>query len=190
MEEDLKRQKLKDGYGPVHHRVYSITIPARYEQVRNVMRALQADPNAFSPQLLAKFEKTKGAPGFLKTDDEFMIYITGPWNGPVRVAEVNEDRFRLVTLEGHLEAGEIRFEIKRENEDRTCFLIESLARSKDGVVDFVYDKVPVAKIAQTEMWACFCKNFAEKAVESKDQVGEVELLIERKDEETGRWEKI
>lgn len=186
---ELKRQKIKDGYGPVHHRVYSIVIPAPIEHVRSVMRALQADPNICSPQMLATFEKTKGSPGRLHKDDEFMVKITGPWNGPVRVTEVSEDEFKLVTLEGHLEAGEIKFEIKKLDERQTCFVIESVARSKDGIVDFVYDKVPIAKIAQTEMWSCFCKSFAEKAAE-KDQVGEVELLIERKDEQSGEWKRV
>lgn len=186
----LKRQKLKDGYGPVHHRVYSISIPANFSQVREVMRTLQGDPNIFSPQLLATFQKTKGEAGHLQKDDEFLIKITGPWNGPVRVADVAEEVFRLVTLDGHLEAGEITFLIKKMDEGKTQFIIESLARSKDGVVDFVYDKIPLAKIAQTEMWSAFCKNFAEKAVTSKDQIGEVELLVERKDEQSGIWEKI
>lgn len=184
-----KKQKLKDGVGPVHHRVYAIVIPKPIESVRPVMRQLQADPNEFSPQILAKFEKTVGPTGSLNKDDEFMIRITGPWNGPVRVAEVAEDQFRLVTLEGHMEAGEIKFELLKEDA-RCIFLIESLARSRDSVIDFVYDKVPIAKLAQSEMWEAFCKNFAEKAVESKDLVGEVEMLVERKDETTGRWEKI
>lgn len=188
--EDLKKQKLKDGCGPVHHRVYTIAIPAPIEHVRGAMRALKADPNAFSPQLLAKFEKTKGDPGNLNKDDEFLIRITGPWDGPVRVAETGEDRFKLVTLEGHLEAGEILFEIKSDGPNRTYFVIESLARSRDKVVDFVYDKVPIAKIAQTEMWEQFCKTFAERAGDGTAGVGEVEMLIERKNEETGEWERL
>lgn len=186
----LKRQKIKDGYGAVHHRIYSIKIDAPYPQVLKAMRELQTDPNQFSPQILATFEKSKGDPNSLHRDDEFMIKITGPWNGPVRVAEVSENDFRLVTLEGHLEAGEIKFEIKKIDEASTLFAIESLARSKDMIVDFVYDKVPVAKLAQTGMWEAFCKSFAEKALGSKEAVGEVEILTERKDEKTGKWEKL
>lgn len=188
--ENLKKQKLEDGCGPVHHRVYSVSIPATIDQTRMAMRALQADPNAFSPQLLAKFEKTKGEPGRLKAGDEFLIRITGPWDGPVRVAETAADRFKLVTLEGHLEAGEILFEIKPDGPHKTFFVIESIARSRDKVVDFVYDKVPIAKIAQTEMWDQFCKAFAEKACDHAEDVGEVEMLVERRNEETGEWEKL
>ena len=183
-----KRQKLRDGYGPVHHRVYAIQLHVSYERACQMMRELQADPNVFSPQMLAKFEKTRGAPGQLRDGDEFLIHITGPWDGPVRVADVKPDEFRLVTLEGHLEAGEIKFEIKREGQT-SVFVIESLARSKDGVVDFVYDKIPIAKAAQTEMWSQFCTTFAQKA-QGTEQVAEVGILTERQDEESGEWKKI
>ena len=212
--EDHSKQGLAEGYGAIFHRIYRILIPVPFEFVRQAMVELQKDPNQFSPAWLARFEKVYGEEGLLKPGDEFQIYITGPWNGPVRVASASADELRLVTLKGHLEAGKIHFRVltaEEGHEDReSCgvFEIESLARSRDAVVDFVYDKIPIAKVAQTEMWSSFCKSFSERAINLAKQarsaaagmqahqltpateVGEVQILTERRDEVTGKWEKI
>ena len=46
----------------------------------------------------------------MRVGDEFVVRMPGPWDGPVRVVERDPDaRFRLVTLAGHLEAGQIEF---------------------------------------------------------------------------------
>ncbi len=41
--------------------------------------------------------------------DEYVVRMPGPWDGPVRVVDVSPRSFRLATLEGHLEAGQIEF---------------------------------------------------------------------------------
>lgn len=192
--ENRKRQKISEGYGAVYHRVYSINLPLDLETAKKAMLDLQCDLNKFSPQLLARFEKIRGHKTSLMKDDEFNIHITGPWNGPVRVSEVSASGFGLLTLNGHLEAGEINFRIKFVNDVEILFEIESLARSRDAIVDFVYDKVPLAKMAQTEMWSEFCKNFADHVVKvyacKGKEVGELQILTERQDEESKKWEKL
>jgi hypothetical protein len=61
-------------------------------------------------------------------------------------------------------------------------------------VDLVYDKIPIAKLAQTEMWTSFCKSFAEHAAEigqvDKAKISEVDIITERQDEDTKQWQKI
>lgn len=192
--ESHRTQTKSEGYGPLYHRIYSITFPGTIEDGKRAMLELQKNLNEFSPQLLARFEKVSGKPGEMREGDEFQIFITGPWNGPVRAEGVTADKFKLVTLEGHLEAGEIQFRIMKANENEVRFEIESLARSRDAVVDLVYDKIPIAKKAQTEMWTCFCKRFGEHACEvarvEKERVGEVKVTTERRDEKTGAWEEI
>ncbi len=44
-----KRQKIEDGYGAAFHRVYSISIPATFEQAQVAMHELQMDLNKFPP---------------------------------------------------------------------------------------------------------------------------------------------
>lgn len=189
-----EQQKIMHGYGPVFHRVYSIVVPVSFETARRAMGDVMRDPNMFAPTVLAEFEKRKGDPSELAVGDEFQIYITGPWNGPVRVKDVTETSFRLVTLEGHMEAGEIEFRISDGGDEGTLFEIESLARSADRLVDFVYDKLPVAKLAQTQMWTAFCKAFHAHALEAdgeeSEESAEVEILTERKDEQTGEWQAL
>lgn len=194
---ELKSHKVQastEGKGPLYHRIYSITFPGTIEEGKRLMQDVQNDMNAFSPQLMARFEKVKGSPTELKNGDEIMVHITGPWNGPVRVCDVGLDRFRLLTLEGHLEAGEIQFRMMKADESHIKFEIESLARSADAIINFLYDKVPVVKLAQTEMWIHFCKNVGEYAAEvktgEKKCASEVEVITERRDEETGQWQAI
>lgn len=181
---------MQEGVGPIYHRVYAIRLGVPFARARAAMRELQKDPNRFSPQLLATFEKKTGAVGILQRGDEFQILITGPWNGPVRVAEVGPDFFRLITLAGHLEAGAILFRVKAVGRQDSVFEIESMARSRDAVVDFVYDKVPIAKCAQTEMWTSFCRAFAEYAGGLAGGGAEVEILTERREGGAGPWERI
>lgn len=199
--EKIKRapkQDIEEGVGAKFHRTYSITFKSSREAALQAMRKLQEDPNKFSPKLLATFDKLDGAPKRLQKNDHFQIYISGPWNGPVRVEEVREDGFRFVTLEGHLEAGEITFSVVQHDERHYRFVIESYARSKDYLVDLAYDKIPVAKFAQTEMWRNFCQAFAQTALECQGYKGsdisnlmsEVEVITERRDEKTGEWAKL
>ncbi len=190
-----EQQNSEEGYGPLYHRIYSVPISGNIDLALKMMQQLQVCINEFSPQVLARFEKVKGDAEHLKAGDEFMIHITGPWNGPVRVAEVSGNGFRLQTLQGHLEAGEIRLSLQQSDLNGSLrFEIESLARSRDAIVDFVYDKVPIARFSQTEMWTYFCREFANrigKQTNSKTvDASEISVLTERQDEETGQWQKV
>ena len=193
--DDKKEQTKNDGYGPLYHRIYSVPVLGSLGSALQVMQQVQTRLNEFSPQALARFEKVKGSANQLLVGDEFQIHITGPWNGPVRVSEVSERQFRLVTLQGHLEAGQIRFSIlQAKTDDGIYFEIESLARSRDAIVDFVYDKLQIAKLAQTEMWTYFCQEFADRVGKLSNsplaEPAQVNVLTERQDEESGQWQKV
>lgn len=192
--ESHQKQKIEDGYGAAYHRTYTIRVPIDIEASRDELRKVKADLNHYSPQLLARFEKLSGSANQLAAGDEFQIHITGPWNGPVRVSEVTENAFRLITLQDHLEAGRIDFRVLPDPDgEHSFFQIESLARSRDAVVDFVYDKLPIAKVAQAFMWTAFCEKFSEEATkktaDSATEVCEVVIQTERRNEETGQWEE-
>lgn len=187
-------QNIEQGYGCTYHRVYSVRLPVCSKAAAFSMKQLQQNPDRFSPQILAHFEKTKGLADSLQVNDEFMVHIPGPWNGPVRVTEVTETQFGLETLDGHMEAGQINFEIKPLNDKEVVFQVESKARSRDAVVDFVYDKIPIARLAQTEMWKSFCEQFAEAAIQADpncfEKVPEVAVLTEKYDEEKKQWQTL
>ena len=192
--ENHEKQKIEDGYGAAYHRIYTIRVPIAIDASREELRKLKADLNHYSLHLLARFEKLSGSATQLAPGDEFQIHISGPWNGPVRVSEVTENAFGLITLQDHFEAGRIDFRILPGPDGKHSFFqIESVARSRDRVVDFVYDKLPIAKLAQTQMWTTLCENFAKEATEkaggSVTGISKVQVQTERRNEETGRWEE-
>ena len=57
----------------------------------------------------------------------------------------------MATLEDHLEAGQIEFRARRED-DLLIFEIESWARSSAKLVHVLYDKLRMAKETQLHMW--------------------------------------
>jgi hypothetical protein len=187
-------QTQGEGTGPMYHRLYAVDLPLAYDDAVKTMAQVMADPNAFSPQLIARFEKIKGQTGVLRENDEFMVHISAPWKAPVRVAQVTTNSFTLVTLNGHIEAGQIEFRLRHAPEGRVRFEIESLTRSKDQVVHFFYDTIRLAQFAQTEMWELFCKSFAETSLKAGGQtqieVPGVIVKTRRQDRATGQWEDV
>jgi uncharacterized protein (UPF0548 family) len=71
----------------------------------------------------------------------------------VRVVHRTPASFRLVTLDGHLEAGQIEFRAKQE--ELLEFEIESWARSGDRLSDLTYDRLRMSKEVQLHMWTSF-----------------------------------
>jgi hypothetical protein len=104
-----------------------------------------------SPTEFAQFVKVGGEEGELRVGDEFVVRMAAPWDGPVRVVDRSETSFRFVTLEGHLEAGQIEFRAGEED-GRLVFTIESWARSASTAVHALYDKLRMAKETQLHMW--------------------------------------
>lgn len=171
-------QHARDGCGPYFHRRYRVVVDAPARAPEDVMRAVMADIQAFVPAELAVFEKTLGDPARLAAGDEFVVRINSPWDGPIRVLEVGPAAFAFATLEGHMEAGQIRFSAESEpGSGALVFTIESHARSRDALVDLVYDKLPLAQAAQQAMWTFFCTRVAETA--GGTVRGEVDVLTER-----------
>ena len=177
-------QHEAEGAGPRFHRRYEVDVEAATKTPAEVVAAIGADVQAFVPDEIAVFRKTAGAPGRLAVGDEFDIDIRSPWDGPVRVVEAEPTRFTLATLDGHMEAGQIRFAASDGGGPGALrFSIESWARSRDAVVDLAYDGLGLAKAGQTAMWAFFCERVAEAS--GGRRRGEVRVLTEREAEPDG-----
>jgi hypothetical protein len=114
------------------------------------MAKIAADPNVVAPTELARFIKVAGEKDRMRSGDEFTVRMPGPWDGPVRVVEMDDTSFRLATLEGHLEAGQIAF--RAYEDDDLVFEIESWARSGDRLSSLLFDRVRIAKEVQLHMW--------------------------------------
>ncbi len=177
MSPDPDHQHYDDGKGPLFHRRYSIALEHAAHTREALMEHIKQNLHEFSPELLAKFEKTTGEYRQMQINDQYDITILGPWNGSVRVADVKADSFAFVTLEGHPEAGEIRFSIEpyQEAEHRSCFCIESLARSRDKLVALSYREAGIGLEVQRQTWVTFCERVA---AYGGTALAEVEVLTE------------
>jgi hypothetical protein len=163
MSDSASEQPASTGSGPLLERRYFIDVARSRKSPAQLMAAVQADVPHFSPDALADFKKKKGDDGPIKVGDEFHITILGPWNGSVRVTEVSATSFEFITLEGHPEAGLIRFETHYldESPEMLRFEIRSSARSRDGLVAFAYDTLGGGKLMQEATWTEFCRRVAQ-----------------------------
>jgi uncharacterized protein (UPF0548 family) len=155
-------QRPEDGSGPLFHRRYRTRIRDSRLSAAEVIDRLAANPDCAAPTEFASFVKLHGPPGEMRVGDEYRVRMAGPWDGPVRVVARAPGCFRLVTLHGHLEAGQIRFSA-RDEDGMVVVEIESWARSAGPVVHLLYDQLRMAKEIQLHMWTSMLQRLAEVA---------------------------
>ena len=150
-------QPAERGVGDLFHRRYRARFVDTRLSARPLMASLVEDPNPLLPAEFARFTKVAGEEGPMRVNDEYVVHMPGPWDGPMRVAEVTPTRIRLATLEGHLEAGQIAYSAA-DDPDGLVFTVESWARSGDALVELLYDHLRMAKEVQLHMWASALEN--------------------------------
>jgi uncharacterized protein (UPF0548 family) len=143
-------QTPEEGVGPLVHRIYRTRIVGTVMTPEELMRRLKQDLDRVAPSEFASFQKAAGE-GPLALGDEYVVRMPGPWDGPVRVVAEAPTSFRLATLAGHLEAGQIEFRASSDHRSLT-FEIESWARSGDRFSDALYSHLHLAKEVQLHMW--------------------------------------
>jgi hypothetical protein len=151
---DEETQRLREGAGRMFHRRYVARIRNPRLLPEELMERLQRDPDRAAPTEFATFKKASGDGDGMRPGDEYVVRMPGPWDGPVRVVEVSPRSFRLMTLKGHLEAGQIDFRATGDG-DRIEFEIESWARGGDRLSDLLYDRLRMSKEVQLHMWTSF-----------------------------------
>jgi hypothetical protein len=147
-------QPWEEGHGTLYHRRYEVRITGSELSAEELMAALQHDPNAAAPSAFATFHKVRGDEGTMRVGDEYVVRMPGPWDGPVRVVEVDACSYRVATLESHLEAGQIRSSAYGDG-PIVEFVVESWARSGDRLSDLLHRRLHIAKEVQLHMWTSF-----------------------------------
>jgi len=142
-----------DGSGPLFHRHYSTQIRESSLTADELFATVTENLNRAAPTKFARFQRVLGDDDTLALGDEYVVRMPGPWDGPVRVIDRTPRSFRLATLEGHLEAGQIEFRVT--DGDLTTFEIESWARSSNPYSNLLYHHVRMAKEVQLHMWISF-----------------------------------
>jgi hypothetical protein len=171
-------QRPDDGVGPLFHRMYRARIRNASLSAEQVVGAVQADPNTVAPTELARYLKVRGDEGEMRVGDEYVVRMPGPWDGPVLVVEVTPRSFRLATLEGHLEAGQIQFSAR--DGEQLEFSVESWARSADRLCDLLYQHLRMAKEIQLHMWTSVLEQVATLA--GGKLTGGIEIVSRRVDD--------
>jgi hypothetical protein len=157
-------QRADDGVGALFHRTFDVHVTDEELDAEALIARILADPNRVAPTELATFETEDGAPAHdLDVGDELIVRLPGPWNGPVRVVERTPTSFRLATLRGHLEAGEIEFRAGYDDRGFLRFRISTWARSGDRLFDALYERFPIGREMQLHMWSQFCRRVAKEA---------------------------
>lgn len=172
-------QPAQSGEGDFYNRIYQVDIKGSKLTKEELIQSISHNINDFAPQEMAHFEKTEGADDTFQMGDEFLVRISGPWNGPVRVVDLQPDSFSFETLQGHLEAGKIQFIALEHPEDEGVirFEIRSWARSSNKITDFFYRILGVSKFSQTRMWTFFCDKVVEKS--GGERVGVIKVMTHK-----------
>ena len=160
-------QHARDGAGPLFHRRYLAVIRHPRLSAEQLIECVASDPDQAAPSEFATFKKTHGKEGEMAVGDEFLVRMPGPWDGPVRVIERTTRCFRLATLEGHLEAGQIAFSAEEQG-DGIIFRIESWARAGDRLSNLLYDRLRISKEVQFHMWTSFLERVIKLAGGKRD----------------------
>jgi hypothetical protein len=149
-------QPVTSGYGPLFHRRYVTHIRDTPLGPEELMHRLKRHVNAAAPTAFARFERVLGEGDALALGAEYVVRMPGPWDGPVRVIAETDRSFRLATLDGHLEAGQIEFRAAAGDGDGLVgFEIESWARSAGRLSDLLYQHARMSKEVQLHMWVSF-----------------------------------
>jgi Domain of unknown function (DUF1990) len=171
-------QSPNDGVGPLFHRTYRTRIRDARLSAEELFAAIRSNPNDVAPTEFARFFKVHGNKEEMRVGDEYVVRMPGPWDGPVRVVEVTPCSFRLATLSGHLEAGQIEFAAR--DRDQLVVGVESWARSGDRLSDLLYQRLRMAKEIQLHMWTSFLEQATKLA--GGRMSGGIEIVTRRVDD--------
>lgn len=143
-------------------RSYEIRIDDAKLGPAELMQRLLRQPGDLNDDRIAGFVRDDQPATDLSTGDELVVELPGPWNGPVRVTSTDDNALLLQTLNGHMEAGQIRFDTTDHTErpdgsHEFTFRIRSWARGGDPVFTILHLGIRAAKELQTAMWVAMCE---------------------------------
>lgn len=155
-------QRVEEGVGPLIHRIYRTRIVGSTLGAGELMGRLTADLDRVAPSEFATFQRIGEPSEAVECGDRYVVRMPGPWDGPVRLVAVDPTSFRLATMPGHLEAGQIEFRSGADHRS-LWFEIESWARSADRLSDLLYDRLRISKEVQLHMWTSVLRKVVDLA---------------------------
>ena len=152
---DDQVQLAASGVGALFHRRFWVQIADSRLGPDELLSAVLGRFHRFVPREVVAIRRERG--GRLTLGEELVVQMPGPWDGPVRVVQASEGCLRLATLQGHLEAGQVRFRAYEQG-DVLVFEVEAWARCATALVHLLYVRLRLAKEIQLNMWVRFCRS--------------------------------
>ncbi|WP_249400076.1 DUF1990 domain-containing protein [Streptomyces argyrophylli] len=152
---DSRVQRAQDGYGPLFHRLFRVRIADTDVGPGKLIEWVCRDFKGFVPSEVVDIHTGELRRHGLDVGDELLVEMPGPWNGPVKVVHRDVESLHLVTLRGHMEAGQVHFRA-REEDGLLVFEIELWACPGSRLVHLLYSRLRLAKEVQLNMWVRFC----------------------------------
>lgn len=152
---DSRVQRAQDGCGPLFHRLFRVRITEADIGPGRLIEWVCRDFKRFVPSEVVDIHTGELRDQGLDVGDELLVEMPGPWNGPVKVVHRDVDCLHLVTLRGHMEAGQVHFRA-REEDGLLVFEIELWACPGSRLVHLLYSHLRLAKEIQLNMWVRFC----------------------------------
>ncbi|GAA2882753.1 DUF1990 domain-containing protein [Streptomyces mexicanus] len=152
---DSRVQLAQDGCGPLFHRLFRVRIADADVDPSRLIEWVCCDFKRFVPSEVVDIRIGELREHGLDVADELVVEMPGPWNGPVKVVHRDAERLHLVTLRGHMEAGQVQFRA-RQDDGLLVFEIELWACPGTRLVHLLYSHLRVAKEIQLNMWVRFC----------------------------------
>ena len=180
-------QAAADGDGPLVLRSYEVDIRRADLSPEQLIERLLARPADLNDDRIAGFVRDDAPATDLRVDDELVVELPGPWNGPVRVTRAGPSGLLLQTLNGHMEAGQIRFDTtdhshRSDGTHDYRFRIRSWARGGDRAFTLLHLGLRVAKELQTAMWVAMCEGAV--TVSGGEREGRISVITEVLDDST------
>jgi hypothetical protein len=156
---DGRVQLAQDGCGPLFHRLFRVRIADADIGPEALIERICCDFKRFVPSEVVDVHTGELRDHGLDVADELLVEMPGPWNGPVKVVRRDADLLHLVTLRGHMEAGQVQFRA-RQDDGLLVFEIELWACPGNRLVHLLYSHLRLAKEIQLNMWVRFCLSAA------------------------------
>lgn len=136
------------------HRCFSLRIADPEISAEQLATIIGADLDLVSPWEVLRWETLKGEQRRPRPGDELRLRMAGPWNGPLRIAEIEPGRVRLRTMAGNALKGELELRV-RSDDGALLAEVELWERAADRPLAFLHDRLGVTARMQTHVWVEF-----------------------------------
>ena len=148
------------GLGALTHHLYAVTVRSPKLSAGQLLAIIAADPNVVTPTEVLRVERSAGA---LCKGDELLLRMAGPWNGPMRVSEREDDRLQLATMPGHPQHGKVELRVRPKNGEADIVIEIQTCERAAGFGFYLLERIGLIPRMRSHTWAEILQNAARLA---------------------------